>query len=186
MKLFIILEIIRLLIMIKGIEIKDLVKHVDERGFFSELVREDWDGFLQGDNIVQFNLSQSYPGVVRAWHRHLRGQIDYFICVEGSIKVCAYDDREDSETYGELDEVVLSGERFRVARIPGILWHGYKAIGTKPITLLYGVNKLYNYSDPDEERKPWNAPAIIPKSINGRTEDPRVGSPWDWYFSPNK
>jgi len=172
--------------MLDGIKIKDLIKNVDERGFFSELMREDWKNLLQGDNIIQFNLSYNYPAIVKAWHRHLRGQVDYFICIEGSIKVCAYDDREDSETYGELDEIVLSSERLRVARIPGILWHGYKTIGTQSIKLLYGVNKLYNYDDPDEERRPWNDPTIIPKSINGRTDDPRISEPWDWNYPPHK
>jgi len=172
--------------MIEGIEVKNLIKHIDERGFFTEILREDWNKLLGDDSIVQFNLSYSYPGIIRAWHRHLRGQVDYFICVEGSIKVCAYDDREDSETYGELDEIVLSSERLRVVRIPGILWHGYKAIGTQPIKLLYGVNRLYDYDDPDEERRSWNDSSIIPKSINGRKDEPRVGKPWNWLAAPHK
>lgn len=170
--------------MIKGIEIKDLTKHVDERGFFAQLMREDWNELLLDDKIIQFNLSYSYPGIIRAWHRHLRGQVDYFICIEGSVKVCAYDDSENSKTYGELDEIILSGERLRVVRIPGILWHGYKAIGTKPVKLLYGVNRLYDYTNPDEERRTWNDPTIVPHSINGRTDDPRVGKPWDWNYPP--
>ena len=172
--------------MIDGIVVKDLIRHVDERGFFAELLRDNWKDLLQKDTIVQFNLSYSYPGIVRAWHRHLRGQVDYFSCIDGAIKVCGYDDREDSKTYGELDEIVLSSKRLRVLRIPGILWHGYKVIGTKPITLLYGVNRLYDYSNPDEDRRPWNDLTIVPKSINGRKDDPRVGKPWDWYYSPNK
>ncbi|MFX1350558.1 MAG: dTDP-4-dehydrorhamnose 3,5-epimerase family protein, partial [Promethearchaeota archaeon] len=148
--------------MIGGIVIKDIKKFVDERGFFSELLRDDWKDLLSDDELVQFNLSYSYPDIVRAWHRHLKGQIDYFICITGAIKVCAYDDRENSDTFGEVDEIILSEENLRVARIPGILWHGYKAIGTKPIKMLYGVNHLYNYSDPDEERRDWNDKAIIP------------------------
>ncbi len=172
--------------MIEGIIVKDLIKRVDERGFFSEILREDWNDLLGEDSIVQFNLSYSYPDVVRAWHRHLRGQVDYFICIEGSIKICAYDDREDSETYGELDEIVISSERLRVVRIPGILWHGYKAIGTKPIRLLYGVNRIYNNKDPDEERRSWDDPTIKPQSINGRTDDPRVDKKWDWNYPPHK
>lgn len=172
--------------MIDGIIIKDIKKFVDERGFFSEVLRDDWKDLLDNDKILQFNLSYSYPDIVRAWHRHVHGQVDYFICITGSIKVCAYDDRKDSETRGELDEIVLSEEKLRVARIPGILWHGYKAIGDKPIKMLYGVNSLYNYSKPDEERRPWNDNTIIPKSINGNSNDPRVGKAWDWYYSPNK
>ncbi|MFX0204417.1 MAG: dTDP-4-dehydrorhamnose 3,5-epimerase family protein [Candidatus Hodarchaeota archaeon] len=172
--------------MLDGIEVRDIIKHVDERGFFSELLRDDWRDLFRGDNIVQINLSFSYPGIVRAWHRHRRGQVDFFICIKGSIKVCAYDDKEDSETYGEISEIVISSERLRIARIPGILWHGYKALGTEPTWLLYGVNRLYDYNNPDEERIPWNDPTIIPKSVNGRTDDPRVGKPWDWNYPPHK
>jgi dTDP-4-dehydrorhamnose 3,5-epimerase len=172
--------------MIDDVRIKDLIKNVDERGFLSELLRDDWKDLLGEDRIAQLNLSYSYPGITRAWHRHLSGQVDYFICIEGAVKVCAYDDRKDSKTCGEIDEIVLSSERLRVARIPGILWHGYKALGTEPIKLLYGVNRLYEPKNPDEERRAWNDHTIIPKSINGRIDDPRVGKPWDWNYPPHK
>ena len=65
--------------MIEGIKVRELIKNVDERGFFSEIMRDDWEDLLQKDKIDQFNFSYSYPGIVRAWHRHLRGQVDYFI-----------------------------------------------------------------------------------------------------------
>jgi len=81
---------------------------------------------------------------------------------------------------------ILNEESLKIARIPGILWHGYKAIGPKPIKMLYGVNNLYDYNNPDEERRPWNDSAIISKSINGNVNDSRVGEVWDWYISPNK
>jgi dTDP-4-dehydrorhamnose 3,5-epimerase len=172
--------------MIKGIVVQEISKHVDERGFFSELMRKDWSDLLKNDEIVQFNLSYSYPNIVRAWHRHLRGQVDYFICIDGGIKVCAFDDRENSETYGEVNEIILSSERLKVARIPGILWHGYKALGVRPVKLVYGVNRLYDYNDPDEERRPWNDSTIVPRSVNGKIDDPRVGKPWDWNYLPYK
>ncbi|MFW9972489.1 MAG: dTDP-4-dehydrorhamnose 3,5-epimerase family protein [Candidatus Odinarchaeota archaeon] len=172
--------------MIDGIIIRDIKKFLDERGFFSELLREDWKDLLSNDKVIQFNLSVSYPEIVRAWHRHLKGQIDYFICISGAIKVCAYDDRGDSKTFGELDEIILNEEDLKVARIPGILWHGYKVIGDKSVKILYGVTNLYKYNDPDEERRDWNDQSIIPKTINGKTSDLRVGKPWDWYYSPNK
>ena len=119
--------------MIEGWRVNDLTVHLDERGSFTELLRKDWQEFLGDDQIVQFNLSFSYPGVVRAWHRHLKGQNDYFLVMEGSIKVCAYDERQDSPTYGELDEVILGPGRMRVVRVPGECWHGYKAISSDPV-----------------------------------------------------
>lgn len=172
--------------LIDGVIAKEIKKQVDERGFFSELLRSDWNSLIQDDKIIQINLSYAYPNIVRAWHKHLRGQIDYFICLEGAIKVCAYDDRKDSSTYGELDEIILSEESLKIARIPGILWHGYKAISMRPIKTLYCVTKLYDYENPDEERRPWNDKSIIPKSINGKIDDPRVGKIWDWNYPPNR
>jgi dTDP-4-dehydrorhamnose 3,5-epimerase len=108
------------------------------------------------------------------------------MCVEGSIKVCAYDDREGSPTRGELDEIVLSEERLRIARIPGILWHGYRSLGPKPIRLVYAVNKTYDPKNPDEERRPWNDSDIIPEAINGNRDDQRVGRSWDWLAPPHR
>ena len=70
--------------------------------------------------------------------------------------------------------------------MPGRYWHGFRALGTEPVWLIYFVTKLYDYDNPDEERRPWNDPSIVPKSINGRTDDPRVGRPWDWFYPPHR
>ncbi len=173
--------------MIAGVKVTDCKKNLDERGFFSELFRDDWRDFLGDDHLVQLNLAFSYPGVIRAWHRHLQGQNDYFACVAGSVKVCAFDDRSDSPTRGELDEIVLNGrERLQVARILGSCWHGYKVVSSEPAVILYGVTKLYDYNLPDEERRPWNDSKILPDTINGKKDDLRVGNPFDWNFPPHK
>ena len=166
--------------MLEGIKIKPLKRHFDERGSFTEMMRKDWREILE-EEFVQANLSVSYPGIIRAWHRHLRGQIDYFICLNGTIKICAYDDKTK-----ELSEIISTGQTPQIVRVPGKYWHGFKAIGDEQAWLLYFVNKLYDYENPDEERRPWNDPTIIPVSINGRTDDPRVGKPWDWLAIPYK
>jgi len=40
--------------------------------------------------------------------------------------------------------------------------------------------------DQGEVKKISDDPSIIPASTNGRTDDPRVGKPWDWLAVPNK
>lgn len=172
--------------MLPGIKIHELKRFPDERGFFAEIMREDWKDFFGEDKVVQINLSMSYPGIVRAWHRHLRGQVDYFVVVKGAMKICAYDDDKNSPTYGELTEIISTAEKLQVVRIPGYYWHGTKTIGVEPSLLIYFVTRLYDYSNPDEERRPWNDPTIIPKTINGKTNDPRIGKPWDWLAFPHK
>jgi len=62
--------------MLEGVKTYDIKKSPDERGFFSEILRQDWKDLLENEWITQTNLSYSYPGIIRAWHRHLRGQVD--------------------------------------------------------------------------------------------------------------
>jgi len=78
---------------LKGIRLCELKILLDERGFFTEALRADWRELLGDDKILQANLSYSYPNVVRAWHKHERGQVDYFLVLEGAVKVCAYDEK---------------------------------------------------------------------------------------------
>lgn len=169
-----------------GVRLANLTRLPDERGIFTEVMRVDWKDLLGEDTIAQANFSVTYPGIVRAWHRHVRGQVDYFLVVKGSIKVCAYDDREDSATKGHLAEIVLSEDMMQILRVPGQYWHGFKVVGHDPAYLLYFVNMLYNYDNPDEERRPWDDPSIVPAAINGKRDDPRVGKPWDWFHPPHK
>jgi len=167
--------------MLEGIQIKHLKRRFDERGFFLELMRKEWKEIFKEEDIVQANLSITYPGIIRAWHRHLRGQIDYFIALQGTIKICAY-----NEENSKLNEIISAGNDLQIVRVPGKYWHGFKVISNEPVWLLYFVNKLYDYEKPDEERRSWNDPTIVPKSINGKTDDPRVGKPWDWNYPPHK
>jgi len=168
-----------------GVKLVDLARFPDERGVFTELMRSDWDELLDDDTIVQANLSITYPGVIRAWHKHERGQVDYFLVVKGAMKVCAYDDDDNSPTRGHMVEVVMSENRMQLLRVPGHYWHGFKVISPEPAYLVYFVNRLYDYEKPDELRRPWNDPTIVPVRINGRTDDPRVGRPWDWFRPPH-
>ncbi len=166
--------------MLSGIAVRQLKRLPDDRGVFTEILRSDW-GDVVKDDVAQANYSVSHPGVVRAWHRHERGQVDLFLCIGGSIKVCAYDDAS-----GELDEVVSSGESLQLLRVPGSFWHGFKVIGSTPAHLIYFTNRLYDAKSPDEQRRPWDDPSVVPMSINGRKDDPRCGRPWDWLHVPFK
>ena len=168
--------------MLKGIVIKPLKRFIDERGSFTEIFRKDWSELYRNeDELCQANLSVSYPGIVRAWHKHERGQTDSFIVIKGALKICAYDDNSQ-----ELDEIISSGENLQIVKVPGYYWHGIKVVGDEPAILVYIVNRLYDSANPDELRIPWNDETVVPKMINGNAEDPRVGKPWDWLMPPHK
>jgi dTDP-4-dehydrorhamnose 3,5-epimerase len=167
--------------MLKGIKIESLKRNYDERGSFTELMRKDWKQLLDQDKLVQANFSMTYPQTIRAWHRHLKGQTDYFLVLKGAIKICAYHDETQ-----QLNEIISTGEHPQIVKVPGHYWHGFKAIGDETAYLLYFTTKLYNHKNPDEERRPWNDSTIRPKTINDRADDPRIGNPWNWNHPPHK
>ena len=86
----------------------------------------------------------------------------------------------------ELDEIVSTGENLQVVRIPGRYWHGFTVVGDERAYLVYFVNQLYDYENPDEERRPWNDKTIVPKIINGRKDDERCNEPWNWFYPSHK
>ena len=114
---------------------------------------------------------------MHAWHRHDRGQIDYMLVLEGSLKITVYDDEPDSPTKGEICEITTSSEQLELVRIPGNYWHGHKSVGSSESLSIYMVTRLYDYDSPDEHRRPWNDPTII---------DPRTKQPYDWFSNPHK
>jgi len=160
-----------------GIKIFELNRIVDERGSFTEIMRNDWTELFGDEQIKQSNLSVSYPGMIRAWHRHARGQIDYYVVVKGTVKISVYDNDKQSKTFGNLTEIVSSSEKLQIVRVPGHYWHGIKTLGTETSMLVYFINNLYDYENPDEERSPWNTAEII---------DPITKSPFDWNKPPHK
>lgn len=145
---------------------------MDERGFFTELYRNDWTELFGEDKVVQANMSVSFPGMIRAWHRHERGQVDYFLVLQGTVKICAYDEKN-----GEINEIISSGENPQIVRVPGFYWHGFKNVGDTRSLVVYFVNILYDSHSPDELRRPWNDPTLILSS---------TGKPYDWNAPPHK
>ncbi|MBC7345271.1 MAG: dTDP-4-dehydrorhamnose 3,5-epimerase family protein, partial [Clostridia bacterium] len=52
---------------IDGVKIKQLIRHCDDRGFFTEILREDDEIFSR---FGQASMSKTYPGVIKAFHYH--------------------------------------------------------------------------------------------------------------------
>ena len=142
--------------MIQGVEIKQLSRHADERGFLMELVRSDDSIFTK---FGQCYVSMNYPGVIRAWHWHKK-QDDFFVVVKGMIKVGLYDLREGSPTQGEAAEFYLGDNNSIMLKIPVGVVHGYKTVGTEPSLLINFPSEVYDPQEPDEYRLPWDTDQI--------------------------
>ena len=142
--------------MIQGVEIKQLARHADERGYLMELLRSDDPIFTK---FGQCYVSLNYPGVVRAWHYHKK-QDDHFVVVKGMCRVGLYDMREGSPTRGEVNDLCLGDHNPILLKIPVGVVHGYKTIGVEPSLLINFPSEVYNRQEPDEHRLPWNTDQI--------------------------
>ena len=141
--------------MIEGVEIKELITHSDERGFFREVIRVTEPFFKEG--FGQWSHTLTYTGAAKAWHVHQK-QIDWWYVPIGAVKAALVDLRESSPTKGERMEVLL-GENYgaKVLKIPPGVAHGYRVI-QGPVHLFYITSQTY---DPkDEGRVPHDDPSI--------------------------
>lgn len=136
--------------MIDGVLTKQLRMIPDERGYLMEVLRCDDELFVK---FGQVYATVAYPGVVKAWHRHEK-QYDCFAVLSGTAKIVVYDDREGSKTHGEVNEFFVGENNRMVVRIPPLVWHGFKCVGTRESLILNCPSEPFNYESPDEQRRP--------------------------------
>ena len=114
--------------MIAGVRLIPLRQILDERGKVMHMLRSDDPHFEQFGEIY---FSVVYPGVVKGWHLHQRMVLNY-AAVIGMIKLVLYDERGDSSTRGEIQEVFTGEDNYCLVRIPPGVWNGFQGLGTKP------------------------------------------------------
>ena len=129
---------------IEGVTFKDLVTHVDDRGFFRELIRVTDDFFADGFGQLSHSLVQA--GVVKAWHGHEhQTQWTYIAC--GVVRVAVHDRRPESPTRGVTDEWLLGDDQpCCIYRLPPRVVHGYRVV-TGPAHVLYITSGTYDLRD---------------------------------------
>jgi len=134
--------------MIEGVKVKDLRIVPDDRGRLMEIFRCDDDIF---GKFGQVYMTTAYPGVTKAWHYH-KIQTDNFTCINGRMKLALYDAREDSATFGEINEFAISLEEPKLVQIPPFVYHGFKCISEDEAVIINTPTEPYNRKDPDEYR----------------------------------
>lgn len=141
---------------IDGVRVKRLVRHVDDRGFFMEILRDD-DGLLR--RFGQASMSLTYPGVVKAFHWHEK-QDDLWFFPKGNAQVVLYDLREESPTKGATNVFYMGEHNPILLLIPAGVAHGYRVLGSEPAIIVYFTTRSYDRENPDEHRIPWDHPEI--------------------------
>jgi dTDP-4-dehydrorhamnose 3,5-epimerase len=111
---------------IHDVQITPLRRIPDERGAVFHMLREDSSLF---ESFGEIYFSTVYPGVVKGWHLHHRMTLNYAVPI-GMIKLVCYDERPDSPTRGEVQEIHLGELNYALATIPPMVWNGFKGEGS--------------------------------------------------------
>lgn len=126
---------------IEGVIIKPMKKFSDARGWLAECFRHD--EIVDEIYPVMSYVSMTLPGVARGPHEHLT-QTDYFCFIGPSnFKLCIWDNRPESKTYGQKITLLVGEDNPTIAVVPPRVVHAYKNVGVKEGLVLNYPNKLY-------------------------------------------
>ena len=140
--------------MISGVEIHKKKQFIDERGKIMRMLRIDDKEFKKFGEIY---FSYVYPNAIKAWHKHKLNTINY-AAVFGKVKLVLYDDRKNSSTFNQTQEIFLSDEDYFTVTIPPLIWNGFKAIQDQPAIIANCSD--YVHDENEIERKAYDDNSI--------------------------
>lgn len=113
--------------MIEGVVITPLKQIPDERGKVMHMLRSDAKHF---NGFGEIYFSCIYPGAIKAWHIHKQMTLNYAV-PHGHIKFVLFDERSDSATKGEIQEIYMGPDNYCLVTVPPLIWNGFKGLGNE-------------------------------------------------------
>jgi dTDP-4-dehydrorhamnose 3,5-epimerase len=109
--------------MISGVIITPLRQIKDERGKVMHMLKATDPHFIQFGEIY---FSCINPGAVKAWNCHQELTANLAV-IQGEARLVLFDDREESETRGQLQTIELGDSNYCLVTIPPKIWLGFTA-----------------------------------------------------------
>jgi dTDP-4-dehydrorhamnose 3,5-epimerase len=134
---------------IEGLRFRPTRAVPHEDGTVAEIARARWDEIDL--DIVQVHLTTTLPGRMRAWGLH-QASTDRLFVVKGLVSIVVYDGREDSPTFGSVNEFRVSERNPGLLVIPPNLYHGWKNIGIDEAYIINMPSSQYEHDGPDGTR----------------------------------
>ena len=110
--------------MIHDIKITPLKILSDDRGKVMHMLRNDSKVF---EKFGEIYFSTIYCGSIKGWHLHKESALNY-VCVKGKVKLVLFDDRKDSPSKNQYQELTLSPENYFLVTTPTNIWNGFKGL----------------------------------------------------------
>lgn len=133
--------------MIEGVIVKKLNKYEDERGWLTEIFRQD----ELAEKPVMAYVSATKPGIARGPHEHVH-QTDVFVFIgSGMVELNLWDRRENSSTNGEHVKIEVGESNPSMIIVPPGVVHAYKCISNCDAWCINLPDKLYKGEGKKEE-----------------------------------
>ena len=142
---------------IDGVRVRTATVQSDERGTLTEIFSESW-GFTD-EPLVYVYQSTIRIGQTKGWVVHYE-QDDRLFFDDGAVKVVLYDAREDSPTFGLVNEIFFGSANRALLRIPAGVFHALANIGESEARFINCPTRPYRHSSPDKARLPLDTDAI--------------------------
>jgi dTDP-4-dehydrorhamnose 3,5-epimerase len=117
--------------MIKDVKITPLKIISDNRGSVMHMLRNDSPIFKSFGEIYFSTINENS---IKAWHLHKKSTLNY-VCISGKVKLVLFDNRENSDTKGKIEEINLSPKNYFLVTIPPNIWNGFKGL-EKPNSII--------------------------------------------------
>ena len=124
----------------KGVELRNLVVHKDNRGWLAEIFRPEYtDKKING----QVMMTTAYPGIIKANHYHKRKH-EWYCVIQGTMILAL----KDMKT-GKKEEITLSDKELKIVKISPNVAHGFKNTGDGMLFVLMYIDEPFDANDPD-------------------------------------
>jgi len=143
--------------MIEGVQIIPLKTIMDDRGMVRHMMKCT-DPYFRHFGEIYFSII--FPSAIKAWHMHKKMELNYAV-IDGNIKLVLYDNRQNSGTYKELQEIFMGEDNYLLVTVPPYVINGFKAIGNQKAivancaTIPHDPNEIERF-DPFDKRIGYN------------------------------
>jgi dTDP-4-dehydrorhamnose 3,5-epimerase len=141
---------------VEGLQFRPVRPVPHEDGFLTEVAREAWTEIDKP--IVQVHVTTTFPDHVRAWGLH-QASTDRLFVVRGLVSIVVFDGREESPTWGQINEFRVSERNPGLLVIPPMLYHGWKNIGPNEAFIINMPSSQYHHDGPDALDLPYESSA---------------------------
>ena len=124
--------------MTEGVIVKNLTFNRDDRGWLTEIYRNDETKYRPAMSYV----SQTMPGVVRGPHEH-KMQSDCFVFLFGKFRLFLWDNRKGATNFRKQVTYDVGEHNPMMVIIPPGVVHAYKCISETPGVIVNLPDKLY-------------------------------------------